>query len=111
MYGNRAWVREHPGATKRFLRAVYRAAAFCTAEPAEAARRLVHAGFASRYDYALQTIRRLLRQWHGFDSEDTLRFFALRLHEVGMIENSPNDLIAAGGDWRFANELKRELKA
>ena len=49
--------------------------------------------------------------WREFDPEDTLRFYALRLHEVGMIKSSPNELIAEGTDWRFLNELKRELKA
>jgi NitT/TauT family transport system substrate-binding protein len=49
--------------------------------------------------------------WHEYDSEDTLRFFALRLHEVGMITSSPRQLLADGTDWRFVNELKRELKA
>ena len=37
IYGNRPWVRDHPVATKRFLRAIYKAADFCTAEPASAA--------------------------------------------------------------------------
>ena len=40
-----------------------------------------------------------------------MRFYALRLHEVGMIKSSPNTIIAEGTDWRFLNELKRELKA
>ena len=40
-----------------------------------------------------------------------MRFYALRLHEVGIIKSSPNRLIAEGTDWRFLNELKRELKA
>jgi hypothetical protein len=43
-------------------------------------------------------------------TEDSLRFYALRLHEVGMIKSSPNALLAEGTDWRFLNELKRELK-
>ena len=34
-----------------------------------------------------------------------------RLHEVGMVKSSPNKIIAGGTDWRFLNELKRELKA
>jgi NitT/TauT family transport system substrate-binding protein len=111
MYGNRAWVRDHPVATKRFLRAVYKAADFCTADPASAARQLLDGGFAERYDYALQTIEEITYdQWHEYDSEDTMRFYALRLHEAGMLSNSPNALIAEGTDWRFVNELKRELK-
>jgi NitT/TauT family transport system substrate-binding protein len=40
-----------------------------------------------------------------------MRFYALRLHEVGMVKSSPNKIIAEGTDWRFLNELKRELKA
>ena len=50
-------------------------------------------------------------QWRDYDPEDTLRFYALRLHEAGMINSSPNTIIAEGTDWRFLNELKRELKA
>jgi NitT/TauT family transport system substrate-binding protein len=112
MYGNRAWVRAHPVATKRFLRAVFRAADFCTAEPGTAAQLLVDDGFTQNYDYALQTIEEVPYQyWYEYDSEDSLRFFALRLHEVGMIKSSPNTLLAEGTDWRFVNALKRELKA
>ena len=40
-----------------------------------------------------------------------MRFYALRLHEVGMITSSPEQILAEGTDWRFLNELKRELKA
>jgi NitT/TauT family transport system substrate-binding protein len=112
IYGNRAWVRDHPIATKRFLRAVYKAADFCQAEPEQAAREMVERGFAARYDYALETIEEVPYDlWQEYDPEDTLRFFALRLHEAGMIQSSPNALIAEGADWRFVNELKRELKA
>jgi NitT/TauT family transport system substrate-binding protein len=39
-----------------------------------------------------------------------MRFYALRLHEAGMLRTSPNALLAEGTDWRFVNELKRELK-
>ncbi len=112
MYGNRAWVRNHPIATKRFLRAIYKAADFCTAKPEIAAKELVNSGFVRRYDYALETIGEIpYDRWHEFDSEDTLRFYALRLHEAGMIRSSPNALLSDGTDWRFVNELKRELKA
>ena len=112
IYGNRALVRDHPIATKRFLRAIYKAADFCTAQPEIAAKELVNGGFARRYDYALQTIVEIpYDRWHEYDSEDTLRFYALRLHEAGMISSSPNALLSEGTDWRFLNELKRELKA
>ena len=70
------------------------------------------AGSREHYDYALADADGYsLRQWREFDPEDSLRFYALRLHEAGMIKSSPNALIAEGTDWRFLNELKRELKA
>jgi NitT/TauT family transport system substrate-binding protein len=110
--GNTDFVREHPVATKRVLRAILKAADFCAANPESAAQRLVDGGFTQRYDYALQTLTDLpYHRWREYDPEDTLRFYALRLHEAGMIESSPNRLIAEGTDWRFLNELKRELKA
>ena len=112
IYGNRAWVRAHPVATKRFLRALFKAAEFCSAEPETAARSLVDGGFTERYDYALQTLQELpYNRWNDYDSEDSMRFYALRLYEVGMINSNPNALLADGTDWRFINQLKRELKA
>jgi NitT/TauT family transport system substrate-binding protein len=32
------------------------------------------------------------------------------MNEVGMIKSSPQQMIAQGTDWRFLNELKKELK-
>jgi NitT/TauT family transport system substrate-binding protein len=111
-YGRRDYVRAHPIATKRYLRAILKTADFCAAEPEQAAQQLVEAGFAGRYDYALQTLNEVpYDRWREYDIEDSLRFYALRLHDAGMIQSSPNKIIAEGTDWRFLNELKRELKA
>jgi len=110
--GNGDFVRNHPVATKRVLRAILKATDICAAEPEWAAQRLVEGEFTERYDIALQTLIEVpYGAWREFDPEDSMRFFALRLHEVGMIESSPNQLLAEGTDWRFLNELKRELKA
>jgi NitT/TauT family transport system substrate-binding protein len=111
-YGNRDFVRAHPVATKRFLRAILKAADICATAPERAAQQLVDRGFTPRYDFALQTLTELpYDRWREFDAADSMRFYALRLHEVGMIKSSPNAIIAEGTDWRFLNELKRELKA
>jgi NitT/TauT family transport system substrate-binding protein len=110
--GNRDFVREYPVATKRVLRAILKATDICAADPEKAARRLIDGGFTQRYDYALQSLTDLpYDRWREYDPEDTLRFYALRLHEAGMINSTPNQLLAEGTDWRFLNELKRELKA
>jgi NitT/TauT family transport system substrate-binding protein len=112
LIANRDLVRNCPIATKRVLRAILRTADICAAEPASAAQRLVDGGFTPRYDYALQTLTEVpYGRWRDYDPEDTLRFYALRLREVGMLKSSPNQLVSEGTDWRFLNELKRELKA
>ena len=112
LIGSRNYVRNYPVATKRVLRAILKANELCATEPARAARRLVDGGFTDRYDYALQTLTELpYDKWRDYDPEDTVRFYALRLREAGMTKSGPQKIIADGTDWRFLNELKRELKA
>jgi NitT/TauT family transport system substrate-binding protein len=109
---NAAFIEKHPVATKRVLRAILKAADLCVSEPTRVARLMVDGGFAANYDYALQTMGDVpYARWREYDPEDTLRFYALRLHEAGMITSTPQKIIAEGTDWRFLNELKRELKA
>ncbi len=109
--GHREFVRKHPIATKRALRAILKAADICALEPDRAARALVDGGFTPRYDYALQTMKDVpYNKWRVYDPEDSVRFYALRLREAGMIKSTPQRLIAQGTDWRFLNELKKELK-
>lgn len=111
-FGNRQFVRDHPVATKRYLRALLKATDICASEPERAAGILVERGFTGRHDYALQTLNEVpYDRWRDYDPEDALRFYALRLHEVGMLEGHPNRVIEEGTDWRFFNELKLELKA
>jgi ABC-type nitrate/sulfonate/bicarbonate transport system substrate-binding protein len=108
----REYVRKHPIATKRVLRAVLKATDLCVTEPAQVARRIVDGGFTAQYDYASATLSEVpYDRWRDYDAEDTMRFYALRLHDAGMIKSSPQKIIAEGTDWRFFNELKRELKA
>jgi len=112
LIGNRDYVKKYPVATKRVLRAILKAADLCAGDPAGAARRLVDGGFTEQYDYALQTMGELpYDKWRDHEPEDSVRFYALRLHDAGMSKSTPNQIIADGTDWRFLNELKRELKA
>ena len=54
--GNREFVRKHPVATKRALRAILKAANVCALEPERVTRFLVDKGYTTQYDYALQTL-------------------------------------------------------
>ena len=109
---NREFVRNHPVAAKRVLRAIRKATDLCATEPARFAQQMVERGFTDRYDYARQALSEIpYDRWREYDPEDTIRYYALRLHEMGMIKSSPQKIITEGTDWRFLNELKRELKA
>jgi NitT/TauT family transport system substrate-binding protein len=110
---NRDFVRKHPLATKRALRAILKANDLCATDPEQVGRLYVERGFvaAPHRDFVVQAMRELpYARWRDYDAEDTVRFQSLRLHEAGLIRLSPTKIIAQGTDWRFINELKKELK-
>jgi NitT/TauT family transport system substrate-binding protein len=110
--GNREFVRQHPVATKRAIRAILKAADVCSLEPERANRILADRGFTQKPELTRQMLAELpYRRWREYNPEDAVRFYALRLQEAGMIRSSPQKILAQGTDWRFFNELKRELKA
>ena len=108
---NREFAAMHPVATKRVTRAILKATDLCATEPARSAQWLADRALASRYDYAFQTLSENGYKWREYDPEDTIRFYALRMREAGFVKSSPQRIIAENTDWRFLDELKRELKA
>ena len=105
-------MREHPAATKRALRAILKAVDLCARDPRRVARYLAAKGYERRYSLAVEVLEGVrYDRWREADPEDTVRFHALRLHEVGMVRSDPRRLIAEGTDWRFLNALRKELKA
>jgi NitT/TauT family transport system substrate-binding protein len=108
---NRDFVQRYPVTTKRAMRAILKAADICASDPLLVARFLSDKLYEPRYQIGLEVVKSLpYNRWREANPEDTIRFHALRLHEVGMIKNTPQKLIAQGTDWRFLNELKKELK-
>src|SRR3984957_2932877 len=106
------FAQKYPVATKRLLRAILKGADLCVSQPARVAQLLVDNGYTERYDYALQSLNDMRYDvWRDYDPEDSLRFYSLRLHEAGLVKSDPQKLIADHADWRFLDELKRELKA
>jgi NitT/TauT family transport system substrate-binding protein len=105
-------VSKYPIATKRILRAILKSADLCVSDPQLVARQLVERGFATRPEPVIQTLSAVnYKTWREYDPEDSIRFYALRMQETGMIKSSPQKIIADGTDWRFLNDVKRELKA
>ena len=50
-------------------------------------------------------------QLESVHAEVNARLFALLLREAGIIKLTPQKIMAESTDWRFLDELKRELKA
>jgi NitT/TauT family transport system substrate-binding protein len=107
----REFVRKNPVATKRALRAMLKAGDVCALEPGRVAELMAAKGLSSYAD-TLQTLREIpYGTWRDYNPEEALRFYSLRMRDVGMLRSTPQQIIANGTDWRFLNELKRELKA
>jgi NitT/TauT family transport system substrate-binding protein len=72
---NRDFVRTHPVACKRALRAILKATDICALEPTHAAQLLVERGYTARYDYALQTMKEVsYNQWRAYDPRTPCAF-------------------------------------
>ena len=109
--GHNDFVRQHPVAVKRALRAILKATDVCGTQPERAARELVEKGLTERYDYTLQTLTSLPHaKWREYEAEDSVRFYALRMQETGLIKSSPQKIMTQNTNGRFLNELKKELK-
>ena len=109
---NSTFAQENPIAAKRALRAILKANQLCSEQPEVAAKWLVEEGQSPTIDYAMRTLTDLpYDTWDTYDPEDTLRFYALRLQEAGIIDATPESIIADGTDWGPLNQLLKEMKA
>ncbi|MEM7684307.1 MAG: ABC transporter substrate-binding protein [Paracoccaceae bacterium] len=109
---NSTFAEENPVAAKRALRAILKANQLCSEQPEVAAKWLVEEGQSPTIDYAMRTLTDLpYDTWDIFDPEDTLRFYALRMNEAGIIDATPETIIANGTDWGPLNEVLKEMKA
>jgi NitT/TauT family transport system substrate-binding protein len=108
---NRKFAQTHPVATKRALRAIVKAVELCALAPERAAL-VAPRGFNVRPELVLQTLKEIpYARWGDFDAADSMRFYALRMHESGLVKSSPQKILTQGADWRFIKELRKELKS
>lgn len=121
---SRDFIAKNPVATLRATRAILKGNDQAVADPERSARFLVDRGYAASYEYALATIAGsrgtgsvgtgahaghfVTAQWNDVDPEDTLRFYALRLHEVELVKGTPERIIADGIDRRFLDKLRKD---
>ncbi len=110
--GHSEFVKKNPIATRRALRAILKANDLVAQNPEQATYTLIDKGILSKNDFIpiLDSLKEIpYDKWRDYNPEDTLRFYALRLREVGMIKSSPEEFIAQNTDWSFLNSLKSEM--
>lgn len=112
MLGTRQFITKYPIATKRALRALMRANDLVAEDPAMAAKLVVDMGIRNKSEekYLAMAFDEIpYEKWRYYNPEDTIRFYSLRLKELGLIDYAPNDIIEQNTNWSFINELKEEL--
>ena len=108
---NRNFVESHPVATKRALRAILKPTDVRAQNPERAARFLEAKGYESRYELSLEVLRSLpYDQWRSLDPIGHLALPCATPARSRHDQVPPQRIIAQGTDWRFLNELKKELK-
>lgn len=110
--GQSNFVKKNPIATRRALRALLKANDIVAQDPELATRILLERKIrkGSEQKYVLQALKDIpYDKWRDYDPEETIRFYALRLREVGMMKTLPEDFIKQHTDWSFLNGLREEL--
>lgn len=110
--GHSDFIHKNPIATRRALRAILKANDIVARDPRMATRSLIKNKIIkeSEYVHTLPEIKHIpYDKWREYNPEDTIRFYALRMKEIGMIKSTPQQFIEQHTDWRFMNELKKEF--
>ena len=108
---NRQWMEKHPVATKRALRALVKGADVIAKDPDGSARFMVDRGYSDNFEYTCDILKEIPYNniWRDFDPVDSVRFYALRLKQAGLIKSTPDEILERGTDFRFLTQLRKEL--
>jgi NitT/TauT family transport system substrate-binding protein len=110
--GQSYFIKKNPIATKRALRAILKANDIVARDPKLATRVVIEKKVRNESEYKplLRAFKDIpYSKWREYNPEDTVRFFALRMRETGMIASNPQQFIDQHTDWRFINQLKKEF--
>ncbi len=110
--GQSDFIKNNPIATRRALRAILKAVDIVARDPELATRELLERKIVkeSEQKYVLQTMKDIpYGKWREYNPEETIRFYALRMRDIGMMKSTPKHFIEQHTDWRFVNELKKEF--
>jgi NitT/TauT family transport system substrate-binding protein len=110
--GRRDFIKNNPVATRKVIRSILRANDMVAQDPEMAAQMLVDWKLRKPDDqkFVAQAFREIpYDKWRDYSPEDTIRFWALRLKELGIIQYSPQEIIDRNTDWSHVSSLKNEM--
>ena len=110
--GYNDFIKKNPIATRRAVRAILKANDIVARDPEMATRILIGKNVIkdSDYQHTLPELKRIpYTKWRDYNPEDTIRFYALRMRDIGMIKSNPQQFIDQHTDWRYLKELKKEF--
>ena len=110
--GRREFIRHNPIATRKVIRSILRANDLVSQDPAMAAQLLVDRKLrkADDQEFMVQALRGIpYDKWRHYSPEDSIRFWALRLKEIGLIKHSPQEYIGKNTAWSHIASLKDEM--
>ena len=110
--GRRDFIRNNPIATRKVIRSILRANDLVSQDSEMAAQLLVDRKLrkADDQEFMAQALGEIpYDKWRHYSPEDTIRFWALRLKEIGVIKHSPQDYISNNTDWSHIASLKKEM--
>jgi NitT/TauT family transport system substrate-binding protein len=110
--GRRDFIKDNPIATRKVIRSILRANDIVAQDPARAAQMLVDRKLRKPDDqeFVAQAFSEIpYDKWRHYSPEDTIRFWALRLKELGIIKYSPQEIINRNTDWSHIASLKNEM--
>ena len=111
--GHSNFIKKNPIATKRAVRAILKANDIVARNPDMATRILIKKKVIRDDDYVhtLSELKQIpYNKWRDYNPEDTIRFYALRMRDIGMIKSNPQQFMDQHTDWRFMKELKKEFR-
>jgi NitT/TauT family transport system substrate-binding protein len=111
-WANRDWLKNHPVAAKRALRAMMKGADVVDKDPEGTARFMVDRSYTNNFDYTCDLLKEMpYDAWRDYDPVDSVNFYALRLKEAGLIDATPEQILERGTDFRYLDQIRKQLRS
>ncbi len=112
LIGRRDFIKDNPIATRKVIRSILTANDMVAQDPTKAAQMMLERKLRPADDqkFLAQAYSEIpYDKWRHYSPEDTIRYYALRLKELGIIDSNPQGIISQNTNWSHIASLKDEL--